>query len=337
MTLQRKIFALVLLLVVALALALPFSLSNYMLRVCNTTMITYMCVVSLFVIFGMAGQISFAQAGFWGFGAYVSAILTAKLGVSPVLALLASGVGTAAFAAILGLALFRLHGHYFGFATIGVVMILNGLFQNWKPVTGGADGIGNIPSFSIGGFEFASEMSLFYLIATAVIFVSVMTYVIYRSSLGRALMAIRDNEIAAKCMGVNSYRTKVIAFAISGLYCGIAGSLFAFLTSYISATSFTFMQSALYLVMLMLGGYHSLPGPMVGTALLMMLPEWFRFLQEYMLLIYGLGVMLLMVVMPDGLIGGGKQAIEKLRKKKAAAQASAKAVDTEEVANACSK
>jgi branched-chain amino acid transport system permease protein len=280
------------------------------------TMITYMCVVSLFVIFGMAGQISFAQAGFWGVGAYISAILTVKLHITPLLALLASGLGTAAFAAILGLALFRLHGHYFGFATIGVVMILNGLFQNWKPVTGGADGIANIPPFEIGSFEFGSETSLFYLIVVAVVLISIMTYVIYRSALGRAFMAIRDNEIAAKCMGVNSYQTKVIAFAISGLYCGIAGSLFAFVSSYISATSFTFMQSSLYLVMLMLGGYHSLPGPVVGTALLMMLPEWFRFLQEYILLIYGLGVMLLMVVMPDGLIGGGKLALENYRNKR---------------------
>ncbi len=316
MTLQRKIFGLVLLLLLALALTLPFTVSNYMLRVCNMTMITYMCVVSLFVIFGMAGQISFAQAGFWGVGAYISAILTVKLHVSALVALLASGLGTAAFAAILGLALFRLHGHYFGFATIGVVMILNGLFQNWKPVTGGADGIANIPPFAIGSLEFASETSLFYLIAVAVIIISIATYVIYRSSLGRAFMAIRDNEIAAKCMGVNCYQTKVIAFAISGLYCGIAGSLFAFVSSYISATSFTFMQSSLYLVMLMLGGYHSLPGPIVGTALLMMLPEWFRFLQEYILLIYGLGVMLLMVVMPDGLIGGGKQALESYRNKR---------------------
>lgn len=315
MTLKRKILWFVLLVALGAAIALPFSVSNYMLRVCNMTMITYMCVVSLFVIFGMAGQISFAQAGFWGIGAYITAILTVKFQISPLLALFASGLGTAAFAGIMGFILFRLHGHYFGFATIGIVMILNGLFQNWKPVTGGADGIANIPPFGIGGWEFQSEMSLFYLILLMVVLISIMTIVIHRSALGRAFMAIRDNEIAAKCMGVNSFQTKIIAFAISGLYCGIAGALFAFVSSYISATTFTFMQSSLYLVMLMLGGYHSLPGPIIGTTLLMLLPEWFRFLQEYILLIYGLGVMLLMVVMPDGIVGGVKQAVANYRNK----------------------
>jgi len=317
MTVKKRIFLIMsILLTGGLAIIVPFTASNYLLRVFNMTMITYICVVSLFVIFGMAGQISFAQAGFWGVGAYISAILTVDLHVSPLLALIASAFGTALLPAILGLALFRLHGHYFGFSTIGVVMILNGLFQNWKPVTGGADGIANIPPFGIASMTFTTEMSLFYLILFMVVAISVATYLIHHSSLGRAFMAIRENEIAAKCMGVNSYQTKIIAFAISGLYCGIAGSLYAFMSSYVSASSFTFPQSALYLVMLMLGGYHSLPGPIIGTALLMLLPEWFRFLQEYILLIYGLGVMVLMVVMPDGLIGGGKKAYEFIRDKR---------------------
>lgn len=302
-------------LIAVAAIVIPLVSSNYMLRVVNITMITYICVLSMFIVFGMAGQISFAQAGFWGVGAYITAILTVKLQLSPVIAIFASVLGTGLIAAILGLALFRLHGHYFGFSTIGVVMILNGLFQNWKPVTGGADGIGGIPAFGIGSWEFTSEMNNFHLILVIVVAVSIITYIVQRSALGRSFMAIRDNEIAAKCMGVNSYKTKIIAFTLAAMYCGIAGSLFAFLTSYISATTFTFPQSALYLVMLMLGGYNTLAGPVVGTLLLMLLPEWFRFLQEYILLIYGLGVMVLMVVMPDGLIGGGKKAYESIRKR----------------------
>jgi len=105
---------------------------------------------------------------------------------------------------------------------------------------------------------------------------------------------------------------------ISGVYCGIAGSLFAFLSSYISATSFIFPQSVLYLVMLMLGGYNSITGPIIGTTLLVLLPEWFRPLQEYILLVYGLGVILLMVVMPDGLTGGGKKIYEYIANEAAA-------------------
>lgn len=290
-----------------LAALMPLVVSNYMLRVLNMMIITYMCVLSMFLIFGMAGQISFAQAGYWGMGAYITAILTTKFGVAPLLALIASAVGTGLFVALVGMALFRLHGHYFGFATIGVVMTLNGVFQNWTPVTGGANGIGSIPQFSIGGWEVTSDFGYFYLLLAFAVAISLVTEWIRRSALGRSFMAIRDNEIAAKCMGVNSYFTKNIAYVISGVYCGIAGSLFAFLSSYTSATSFVFPQSVLYLVMLMLGGYNSLLGPIIGTVLLIMLPEWFRPLQEYILLVYGIGVILLMVVMPDGLVGGGKK------------------------------
>lgn len=313
---KKKAFWLTAIVIAALAIIIPAVSSNYLLRVVNMTMITYLCVLSMFVVFGLAGQITFAQAGFWGLGAYITAILTVKLHVAPLVALFASAIGTAAIAGVLGLALFRLHGHYFGFSTIGVVMIFNGIFQNWKPVTGGADGIANIPAFGIGGYEFASEASNFYLILVIAVAVSIVTQILYRSSLGRSFMAIRDNEIAAKCMGINSFRTKNIAFSLAAMYCGIAGSLFAFLASYISATTFTFAQSAMYLVMLMVGGYNALLGPIVGTTLLMLLPEWVRFLQEYILLIYGLGVMVLMVVMPDGLIGGGKKAYEYIQRKR---------------------
>jgi branched-chain amino acid transport system permease protein len=321
---NKKAFWIITILAAVLAITIPLTASNYMLRVVNMTMITYICVLSMFVVFGMAGQISFAQAGFWGVGAYITAILTTKLGVSPLLALIASGAGAAIVAFIMGLALFRLQGHYFGFSTIGLVMILNGVFQNWKPVTGGADGIGNIPAFSIGSFELSSETSSYFLIFVVSVVISIVTQKLHRSALGRSFMAIRDNEIAAKCMGVNSYRNKIIAFTIAASYCGIAGSLFAFLASYISATTFNFAQSSLYLVMLMLGGYNYLAGPMIGTALLMLLPEWFRPLQEYIMLIYGVGVMLLMVVMPEGLIGGGKKLYAIMQSKRGWATTQAK-------------
>ncbi|MBP2666594.1 MAG: branched-chain amino acid transporter permease [Firmicutes bacterium] len=305
---KKKLIALLLLLAgLTLAALLPLGISNYMLRVIDMMLITYVCVLSLFVIFGMTGQMSFAQAGYWGLGAYITAILTTKFGVAPLLALLVSALGTGLFVALVGMALFRLHGHYFGFATIGVVMTLNGIFQNWTPVTGGANGIGNIPPFGIGEWHITSDLGYFYLLLFFAVAISLVTEWIHRSALGRSFMAIRDNEIAAKCMGVNSYFTKNVAYVISGVYCGIAGSLFAFLSSYTSATSFVFPQSVLYLVMLMLGGYNSLLGPIIGTVLLIMLPEWFRPLQEYILLVYGIGVILLMVVMPDGLIGGGKK------------------------------
>jgi len=310
---KKRIFPICLILIfVAIMICLPFMTSGYMLRVLNTTMITYLCVLSIFIIFGMCGQISFAQAGFWGVGAYITAITTTKLGMKPIEALILAILGTALMALIIGLILFRLKGHYFGFSTIGIVIILNGLFENWTSVTGGADGIANIPSFGIGSMIVSSEKSNYFFILIIVLIISAITLLIRHSSLGRSFMAIRDNEIAAKCMGINSFATKNIAFVVGAMFCGISGALFAFLTGYISATSFTFPQSSMYLVMLMVGGYSSIIGAAIGSGLLMLLPEWIRPLQNYMMLIFGAGVVVLMVVLPDGLYGGIKKLYEKL-------------------------
>jgi branched-chain amino acid transport system permease protein len=297
----------------AILIFLPFMTSGYMLRVLNTTMITYLCVLSIFIVFGLCGQISFAQAGFWGIGAYITAITTIKFGFNSIEALILSMLGTALIALVIGLILFRLKGHYFGFSTIGIVVLLNGLFENWTPVTGGADGVANIPSFGIGPLIISSEKGNYFLILLVVFIISAITLLIRHSSLGRSFMAIRDNEIAAKCMGINSFVTKNIAFVIGAIFCGISGAMFAFLTGYISATSFTFSQSSIYLVMLMVGGYSSIVGAVIGSGFLMLLPEWIRPLQNYIMLIFGAGVILLMVILPDGLYGGGKKLLEKLK------------------------
>ena len=313
---KKLLWLLLPLLAAAIVLSLPGLVSNYMLRVLNMMMITYLCVLSLFVVNGMCGQSSFAQAGLWGVGAYITAIATVRGGLPPVVGMLLSIVGTALLAFLVGLPLFRLKRYYFTFSTVGVMMILNSLFLNWTPVTGGAMGMANVPPFSIGGLVMKTEGNNFYLILVISAAVSAVIWVLYRSALGRSFMAIRDNEIAANCMGVNSLLTKDLSFAISGAICGLAGSLFAFLAGYLSSTTFSYSQSTMYLVMLMVGGSSSPVGPIVGSTLLSLLPEWFRALQDYMMLIYGVGVMILMVVLPDGLVGGGRKLCEKLAGKR---------------------
>ena len=313
---KKLIFGLIFALVFALVINMPFMTSNYILRVCNIMMITYMCVLSLFVLNGMCGQSSFAQAGFWGVGAYITAISTVKGGLPSIVAMVLSILGTALLAFILGFPLFRLKRYYFTFSTVGVVMILNGLFLNWTPVTGGAMGMANIPAFNIGSLIVKTETNNYYFILFITVVVSSIIWILYKSALGRSFMAIRDNEIAANCMGINSLLTKNTAFAISGALCGISGSLFAFLAGYLSSTTFSYSQSTMYLVMLMVGGSSTPVGSIVGTTLLSILPELFRPLQDYMMLIYGVGVMILMIVLPEGLVGGGKKLYEKLTRRK---------------------
>lgn len=308
----EKIFLLIIL-PAALVCIVPFVSNAYMLRVINQMLITYLCVMSLFVINGMCGQSSFATAGFWGVGAYITGILCTKFNCPPMLALLASIAGTAALAFIIGLPLFRLKRYYFTFSTVGVMMILNSLFLNWTPVTGGAMGVANIPSFSLLGFRVSTETQNYFFIFLFVIIVTAATWALYHSALGRSFMAIRDNETAARCMGNNSLLTKDIAFAISGAICGIAGALFAFLTGYLSSTTFSYTQSTLYLVMLMVGGSSTPVGAAVGSIIFSLLPEIFRSLKDYMQLFYGIGVMILMVVLPDGLSEGARRLYGRLK------------------------
>lgn len=308
---KNLIYLLLALFVFALVVNLPNLSSRYMLRVMNQTLITYINVLSLYVVFGMGGQTSFAQCGLYGIGAYITANIATRLGLPPLLAVLCSMVGTSLFAFTIGAALFRLKRFYFTFATIGLMMILNGIFANWTAGTGGPGGMGNLVQFSIGSLVFDSEKKFFFLALLCGLLATFVVWKIYKSTLGRSFMAIRDDELAANCMGINSLLTKDIAFAISGALCGLAGSLFAFLAGYISATSFDLTQSQLYLVMIMLGGSSSPLGAAIGSLLLSLMPEWFRFLKDYMLLIYGVGIMILMVVLPEGLIGGIKDFYEK--------------------------
>lgn len=309
--------------VALLVLCVPLLTSNYMLRVTNMTLITYICVLSLYVLFGMCGQHSFAQAGLWGVGAYITANALKYLNAPPVICLLLSMAGTALFAFLLGLVLFRLRRYYFTFSTIGLMMILFGLFQNWTPVTGGAMGMSEIPPFSLGSFQINTENRNFYFILLMAALCSAAVSLLYRSRLGRSFMAIRDNDIAAGCMGINSLLTKDIAFAISGALCGLAGGLFAFLAGYISSATFTYAQSTMYLVMIMLGGSGTPVGALVGSVILSLLPEWFRPLKNYMMLFYGIGIMVLMVFLPEGIMGGGRALYAKYRDRRAKAGADA--------------
>ncbi len=294
----------------------PLTTGNYMLRVLNMALITYMCVLSVYVLLGMCGQNSFAQAGLWGVGAYLTANVVMKLGFSPLAAMLVAILGTGLFAFLLGFAFFRLRQYYFTFASVGLMTILNGLFMNWEPVTGGALGIKDVPKFSIGPLVFDTEISCFYLILGFCVLVFIAMRLLFYSRMGRSFMAIRDNEIAANCMGVNSLLTKSIAFGISGALCGLAGALYAFLSGYLSYQTFTYQQSTMYLIMIMLGGTTSPSGAIIGTMIISLLQEWVRPLANYMQLIYGAGIMILMIVQPEGILGGGKALYDMLFKRK---------------------
>lgn len=287
-------------------IVIPLVSEGYSMMVVNMGLLFSIAAYGVSIMLGMGGQLSFAAVAFMGVGAYFTANLTSgRLGViiSTPAALLLSILVSAVLAFLIGLVLFRLKGTYFTFATIGLVQVAWSFYLNYKPLFGGPDGISKIANFKIFGFSPANYNQWFYILAVFVLIAALLVERIRRTQLGRSLSAIRDNEIAAQTLGINVYMTKVIAFTIAGVLAAVAGALYAMHSHFVSSDMFTFERSTSYIIMVMLGGVNNTVGVFVGSILVTILPEWLRFMQKYLQLIYGIGVILLMVFMPMGLSG----------------------------------
>lgn len=260
-------------------------------------------VFGLTVVLGYAGQINLAQAAFFALGAYSVALGTTVLGWSFWLALML-GVSTAAVAgAALGLTSLRLGGHYLAMVTISFQTILSLVLTNWISVTRGPDGVTGIKRPAIFAYTFSDSSAYLALCIIALYLVGFLVWRLGHTRLGRSMKAVRDNELAAGVVGVNTYRTKVTAFTVSAIVAGFGGGLFAGGFSYISPDQFSFSESVVFLTMALLGGVGSPFGAALGTGLLILLPEWLRFLKVVYLAVYGLAVILIMVFMPYGVWG----------------------------------
>lgn len=320
---QSKIPSLIACLVcIALVLVVPHDgiTSRYMMKVINEGLIYFIAVLGLNVMLGMGGQVTYSTAGMMGIGAYMTAILCTKYNWSPIPALLFSLLMGGLFSFIVGLALFRLKGSYFSFASIGFTNLLVTIFSNWMDMTGGPDGMGNIPNI-VSGLTSKNKYYVYFYICfgiAALCYLFVLR--LRKTSYGRALASVRDNEISAQAFGVNVYMTKVYSFIIAGVFACLAGGMYALMEGFISPEPFKYDQSAIYLIMVMLGGVDSTMGAFVGAFLLTILPEKMRWLDTYYKLVYGIGVIVLMVFMPMGIMGFFEKqkykVYSKMRKKK---------------------
>lgn len=288
----------------ALLLALPLAIkSAYHLRLLNFVGINILLVLGLNFILGYAGLLSFAQVGFFLVGAYTGAILTVDYGLSFWLALPAAAVVSGLFAWIIGIPTLRLRGHYFAFATFAFAEIVRLVALNWQEFTHGAVGITGIPAPMIGSLEIGSDRTFYYFILAIVIVAAAVAFRLERSSFGRALFAIKEGELAAESMGIETAKVKMVSFIVSAIYAGVAGALYGPLNSVISPDVFSFDVSVVVLVSLLLGGAGTIVGAIIGTVLVTLLPEWLRVLQDYYMVVYGAGIVLLMVFLPTGLLG----------------------------------
>jgi branched-chain amino acid transport system permease protein len=281
----------------------PLALDAYWLDVLNNVGLYVLLALSLNVILGDAGLFNMGQAAFYAVGAYTAAILNTRLGVPILWALPASGVVAALFAALVARPVVHLRGDYLLIVTIGVGEIVRiALVNDPLGLTGGANGIFGIARPSILGHRIRRPQEFLYLIWT---FVAVTVFLFHRleqSRFGRALNYLREDAVAAEGSGVPTARYRLLAFALGAGWAGMTGSLYAAKMTIISPESFSFWESVLVFLMVILGGSGSIPGVVLGAALVVVVPEVFRGLASARMLAFGLLMMVMMVVRPQGLL-----------------------------------
>jgi branched-chain amino acid transport system permease protein len=280
----------------------PFYSPRYLLFPAILVAVNAIVAVGLNVLTGLTGQISLGHAGFVGIGAYAATLLAARVGVPWWLAWPAAGLIAAGFGVLIGVPALRLTGPYLTIATLGFGIAVHQVLTNWEGLSGGRMGL-EVPRVSVGPAALTGDQRLYYL---AVTIAAVLTWAaanLARSHVGRAFVALRDSDIAAEVMGVNLTRYKVLAFAVSAFYAGIAGALFAQALRHLEPQSFDLIQSIYYFSMIVLGGLGSVPGAVLGAAVLTMLPGFLSGFREWLPVIFGVAIILIMVIEPRGLYG----------------------------------
>ena len=266
-------------------------INSYYSGIIILTLINIILAVSLNLIVGFTGQLCLGHAGFMAIGAYTSAIFTIKANFPFLISLILSALIAGVFAALIGYPTLKLTGDYFAITTLAFCEIIRVILMNIDYV-GGARGLTGIPN--------KTNFSISYgFVALTILII----YNIIHSSHGRAMLAVRENEIAAEAMGINTLKYKMMAFIIGAVFAGLSGGLYSHYMGYITPTSFDFIKSIDYLTFVVFGGMGSLSGSIISTIILTFLPELLRFLSDFRMVIYPLSLILLMIFRPQGLLG----------------------------------
>lgn len=289
---------------------LPALVPKYLVYVASLVAVNVVIAVGLNLLVGYTGQISLGHAGFVAIGAYAFGVVTARLPWSPEVAALGIpwlvGVGIAAvvagaFGFLVGLPALRLTGPYLTIATLGFGIAVHQVLINWEQLSGGRAGL-FIPKLFLGHREFGDAEIYWVTLSGAVVLV-IVAYNIVRSYVGRAFVAVRDSDIAAEVMGVNLTIYKTAAFAISAAYAGIGGALYAMVIHYLEPNQFTLLESITYFSMIVVGGLGTVPGSVLGAALLTVLPQEFSGFRQWQPVVYGAAIIAVMALEPRGLYG----------------------------------
>lgn len=284
-----------------LLLAAPPFLKNYGLYLLSYWLVFVIATMGLNLTVGYAGQKSLGHAAFFGIGAYTVAILM-KAGFSfwvglPAAALICFFVGIA-----LGFPALRVQTIYLAFATLGFNTAVWLVMRNEEWLTGGTFGINNIARPNLFGFSLEGNLAYYYFVLGTAVLLGALQWGLLRSPWGKAFTALRDNPIRAESLGINTRSYTLLSFAIGAVYAGVAGALFASLVQFIEPAPFTVGASIMMYLMVVVGGPGYFLGPLLGSAVGVILPEWLRFAQAWYLFVFGAAVVLLMIWLPDGLL-----------------------------------
>ncbi len=289
---------------------MPWLSSIYQTNIMISAMLYIILALGLNIIVGLTGQLVLGYAAFYAVGAYTYGILYQFFGIGFWLALPLGGCAAILAGLLLGLPVLGLRGDYLAIVTLGFGEIVRLVLQNFADITGGPRGISNIPRPDLFGLEMeltGTTIYMYYLVLIAVIVTILVISRLKHSRVGLALQALREDEIACEAMGVNTTKLKLSAFMLCSCWAGFAGVLFAAKTTYINPASFTFMDSAMILSMVVLGGMGSITGVVIAAAVLILVPEYLRAFSEYRMLIFGAIMVLMMIFRPQGLVTGEKR------------------------------
>ena len=269
------------------------------------TLLAINCIASLGVSLftGFTGIYTLGHAGYMVIGAYTAAILTVQFNLHFVLAILAGGLFAMVCAYLIGLPTLKLAGDYYTIASLGLGEAIRLIIENWESVTRGARGYPGIDNYTtlpvVLAFFLVMTFGMFYLV---------------NSRYGRAFKACRDDYVAASLLGFNTARCRVLSLAVSGFYCGVAGALLAGFISFIQPVMFDMAKSTELVSVVVLGGLGSMSGCLIGTAILTLVTELFRPISKYRMLIYGLVLVLVMILRPEGIMGTNELTPDYLKK-----------------------
>ncbi|MHB1315436.1 MAG: branched-chain amino acid ABC transporter permease [Christensenellales bacterium] len=279
-----------------------FNNNSYYQTLFDLTLVNVIIVLGMNFVTGLVGQMNMGMAGVFACGAYTSAVVTVKLGIDPWLSLFAAIAMGLVIGVMLGWPSLRVKGIYLALTTIGFGEIVRLLASNLPDLTGGTQGLKDIPKYNLFGLKFDNIVTSYYLLLAFTIIAIILAMRICNSKWGRAFVAIRDNDEAIESSGINIAEVKIKAFICSTVFACVAGALYAHFSGYITPTNFTTDYSAKYVMMLMIGGIGSVPGVVIGAFVITQLPEYLRFMSDFYLLVFAVIGMLFAIFVPNGIV-----------------------------------